>query len=74
MVAESANTETRDPIAFCVGTILRDEPQLRGECTDILRAVPARIAAEFRRANAAFEERNTVAGLVAPPPPKSHTV
>jgi pyruvate dehydrogenase E1 component alpha subunit len=74
MVAEAANTETRDPIAFCIGTILRDDPQRRGDCIEILRAVPARIAAEFRRANAAFEDRNAVAGLVAPPPPKSHTV
>lgn len=74
MVAEAGNAETRDPIAFCVGAILRDEPQLRGECLEILQSVPARIAAEFRRANAAFEDRNAIAGLVAPPPPKSHTV
>ena len=41
---------------------------------EILEGVPAKVAAEFRRANAAFEARNAVAGLVAPPPPKSHTV
>ncbi len=74
MLAEAANGATRDPIASCVGAILRDEPQLRGECIEILEGVPTRIAAEFRRANAAFEDRNAVAGLVAPPPPKSHTV
>jgi pyruvate dehydrogenase E1 component alpha subunit len=74
MLAEAANSATRDPIASCLGAILRDEPQLRDECIEILERVPTQIAAEFRRANAAFEERNTTAGLVAPPPPKAHTV
>ena len=74
MLEESGDPETRDPIAFCVGAILRDAPQLRGDCLDILQRVPAQVAAEFRRADAAFETRNLTAGLVAPPPPKSHTV
>jgi pyruvate dehydrogenase E1 component alpha subunit len=74
MLAEAANGATRDPIASCLGVILRDQPQLRGECIEILNAIPKKVAAEFRRANAAFEDRNAVAGLVAPPPPKSHTV
>jgi pyruvate dehydrogenase E1 component alpha subunit len=74
MLAEAANRATRDPIASCLGAILRDEPEFRDECIEILERVPTQIAAEFRRANAAFEERNATAGLVAPPPPKSHTV
>jgi TPP-dependent pyruvate/acetoin dehydrogenase alpha subunit len=74
MLAEAANRATRDPIASCLGAILRDEPEFRDECIEILERVPTQIAAEFRRANAAFEERNAIAGLVAPPPPKSHTV
>jgi TPP-dependent pyruvate/acetoin dehydrogenase alpha subunit len=74
MLAEASQTSTRDPIVSCIGAILCDEPQLRDDCLEILQAVPARIASEFRRANAAFEARNATAGLVAPPPPKSHTV
>jgi TPP-dependent pyruvate/acetoin dehydrogenase alpha subunit len=70
----SGETETRDPIAYCVGAILRDTPELRGDCITILQEVPARVAAQFRRADAAFKDRNVTAGLVAPPPPKSHTV
>jgi TPP-dependent pyruvate/acetoin dehydrogenase alpha subunit len=71
---ESGNAATRDPIAHCVGAILGTQPALRADCLEILTAVPTRVAAEFRRADAAFEGRNASAGLVAPPPPKSHTV
>ena len=74
MLEESGDPATRDPIVHCVGSILRDMPELRGDCIDILQEVPTRIAAEFARADAAFEHRNLTAGLVAPPPPKSHTV
>ena len=74
MLEESGDPATRDPIVHCVGSILRDMPELRGDCIDILQEVPTRIGAEFARADAAFEHRNLTAGLVAPPPPKSHTV
>ena len=74
LLAESADSDTRDPIAYCVGAILREHAELRAECQEILHAVPVKVAAEFRRADAAFQERNKVAGLVAPPPPKSHAV
>jgi TPP-dependent pyruvate/acetoin dehydrogenase alpha subunit len=74
LLEEAGDSGTRDPIAYCVGAILRDLPELRGDCLEILRVVPITVATEFRRADAAFEERNAVAGLVAPPPPKSHTV
>jgi pyruvate dehydrogenase E1 component alpha subunit len=74
LLEASGDPETRDPIAYCLGAVLRDTPELRGDCIDILQEVPARVAAEFRRADAAFERRNVTAGLVAPPPPKSHTV
>lgn len=69
-----AGKDTRDPIAYCVGAILRDQPERRNDCYEILRAIPTKVAAEFKRADAAFQERNNVAGLVAPPPPKSHAV
>jgi TPP-dependent pyruvate/acetoin dehydrogenase alpha subunit len=74
MLEESRDSDTRDPIAHCVGSILRDRPELRPDCVEILRTVPIEVGAEFRRANATFEDRNAIAGLVAPPPPKSHTV
>jgi pyruvate dehydrogenase E1 component alpha subunit len=68
------DTNPRDPIARCVSTILHDTPDLRPRVLEILEGVPAKVASQFRHANAAFEQRNAVAGLVAPPPPKSHTV
>ncbi|HVS50071.1 MAG TPA: thiamine pyrophosphate-dependent dehydrogenase E1 component subunit alpha [Candidatus Dormibacteraeota bacterium] len=74
LLDEAADQGTRDPIAYCVGVILRELPELRGDCIDILREVPLKVAAEFQRADAAFEDRNKTAGLVAPPPPKVHTV
>ena len=70
----SREADTRDPIVRCLGMITNDRPELKSQCAEILRATPLKIAAEFRRANTAFEARNAVAGLVAPPPPKSHTV
>jgi pyruvate dehydrogenase E1 component alpha subunit len=70
----NGDTNPRDPIAFCVSTILHDAPNLRPRLLEILERVPAQVASQFRHANAAFEQRNLVAGLVAPPPPKSHTV
>jgi len=72
--AEARDPNSNDPIARCVETILRRAPELSDECRAILRDVPHQIAAEFQRANDAFEKQNAVAGLVAPPPPKSHTV
>jgi pyruvate dehydrogenase E1 component alpha subunit len=74
LLAQTGKDGTRDPIAHCVGAILREQPNLRVECQEILQAVPMKVAAEFRRADAAFQERNKVAGLVAPPAPKSHAV
>jgi TPP-dependent pyruvate/acetoin dehydrogenase alpha subunit len=74
LLNESGDPDTRDPIANCLGAILAEMPELRGDCIDILQDVPLRVSAEFRRADAAFEDRNVTAGLVAPPPPKSHTV
>jgi TPP-dependent pyruvate/acetoin dehydrogenase alpha subunit len=74
MLAAAGESETRDPIVHCLGVILGDLPERRADCLEILRAVPTNVAAEFRRADAAFEDRNLIAGLVAPPPPKSHTV
>jgi pyruvate dehydrogenase E1 component alpha subunit len=74
LLNQAGKDGTRDPIAHCVGTILREQPKLRAECQEILQAVPRRVAAEFMRADAAFQERNKVAGLVPPPPPKSHAV
>ncbi|HEV2034606.1 MAG TPA: thiamine pyrophosphate-dependent dehydrogenase E1 component subunit alpha [Candidatus Dormibacteraeota bacterium] len=74
LLDQAGKDGTRDPIAHCVGVILREQPKLRGECQEILQAAPIRVAAEFRRADAAFQERNKLAGLVAPPPPKSHAV
>jgi len=74
LLHQAGKESTRDPIAYCVGAILREQPKLRAECQEILQGVPKKVAAEFRRADAAFQERNTMAGLVAPPPPKSHAV
>ena len=71
---ETGDTESRDPIAVCLARIQRELPDLVPRCVEILESVPARTAAEFRRGNAAFEARNSTAGLVAPPPPKSHAV
>ena len=71
---EAGNAGTRDPIAHCVGAILHELPSLRSRCLEILQDVPVAVAREFRRADGAFEARNLTAGLVPPPPPKSHAV
>jgi hypothetical protein len=74
IIEANGDSDLRDPVAGCVSAILREMPELRGRCLDILEAVPVKVASQFRQANAAFEQRNATAGLVAPPPPKSHTV
>jgi pyruvate dehydrogenase E1 component alpha subunit len=74
IIEATGDSDSRDPIAGCVSAILHDMPELRSRCLDILEAVQAKVASQFRQANAAFERRNATAGLVAPPPPKSHTV
>jgi pyruvate dehydrogenase E1 component alpha subunit len=70
----NGDSDPRDPIAKCVGAILNAMPELRDRCLEILEAVPTKVVDQFRQADAAFERRNATAGLVAPPPPKSHTV
>jgi TPP-dependent pyruvate/acetoin dehydrogenase alpha subunit len=74
LLKDAGDSETRDPITHCLGVVLENLPERRGDCLEILRRITANVAAEFRRADAAFEERNVTAGLVAPPPPKSHAV
>lgn len=74
LLEANGDANPRDPIAHSVSAILRELPQLRSRVREILESVPAGVASQFRSANAAFEKRNAVAGLVAPPPPKSHTV
>lgn len=74
VIHDAGESETRDPITHCVGVILGKLPERRADCLEILRSVPNNVAAEFQRADAAFEDRNVTAGLVAPPPPKSHAV
>lgn len=74
LIDVSKDTATRDPIARCLHLITVTRPWLLDECRHLLLAVLDLIAAEFNRADSAFRQRNTLMGIAAPPPPKSHVV